>query len=103
MRQAALTRSPAVSISLSGSAHAGKFDRTRDVRLLRVNDSQAFDNPEMAVVGLGDVHVHANVMLTGHHFSGTTRPLGDLGVVKRLDHVVLLERASLFHGALTGL
>src|SRR6202522_2737313 len=100
MRQAALTRSAAVSISLSGSAHAGKFDRTRDVRLLRVNDSQAFDNPEMAVVGLGDIHVHANVMLTGHHFSGTARPLGDLGMVERLDHVVLLERAGLFHGGL---
>ena len=49
----------------------------------------------MAVVGLGDIHVHADVMLTGHHFSGTARPFGDLGMVERLDHVGLLERARL--------
>src|ERR1700691_4661530 len=100
MHRAALTRSAAFSIPLARSAHAGKLYRTRDNRFLRVNDAQALNDPEMAVVGLGDVRVHANVMLTGHHFSRTARPLGDLGMVKRLDHVVLLERASLFHGGL---
>ena len=45
---------------------------------------------KIAVAGLGDVHVHANMMLTGRHFSWTTRPPSDLGVVERLDHVVLL-------------
>ena len=36
---------------------------------------QVFDNFENAVAGLGDVHVHSGVMLSGHHFSRTTRPM----------------------------
>src|ERR1700691_2700947 len=74
MHRAALTRSAAFSIPLARSAHAGKLYRTRNNRFLRVNDAQALNDPEMAVVGLGDVRVHANVMLTGHHFSRTARP-----------------------------
>ncbi len=49
--------------------------------LLWINDPQALDNLEITVVCLGNVHVHSNVMLTGHHFSWTTRPLSDLCMV----------------------
>jgi hypothetical protein len=49
--------------------------------LLGINDSQALDNLEITVVCLSNVHVHSNVMLTGHHFSWTTRSLSDLCVV----------------------
>ena len=49
--------------------------------LLWINDPQAFDNPEITVVRLGNVHVHPNVMLTGHHFRWTTRPRSDLCVL----------------------
>src|SRR4029077_6786539 len=66
---------------------------------LRIDDAEALDDPEDSVAGLGDVHIHASMMLTGHHFSRTDRPLCDLGVVERLDHVVLLQRARLFHGS----
>ena len=48
---------------------------------------------------LGDVHVHSNVMLTGHHFSGTARSLGDLCVVQRLDDIVLLSEPASFTAA----
>ena len=47
---------------------------------------------------LGDVHVHANVVLAGHHFGRTARPFGDPGVVERLDDVVLPQRARFLHG-----
>lgn len=49
--------------------------------LLGINDSQALDNLKITVVCLSNVHVHSNVMLTGHHFSWTTRSLSDLCVV----------------------
>jgi hypothetical protein len=49
--------------------------------LLWTNDPQALDNLEITVVCLGNVHVHSNVMLTGHYFSWTTRPIIDLCVV----------------------
>ena len=68
--------------------------------LLWINDPQALDNLEIAVVGLGNVHVHSNVMLARHHFSRTARSLSDLGVVQRLDDIFLLERSSLFHCSL---
>ena len=58
--------------------------------LLWINDPQALDNLESTVVCLGNVHVHSDVMLTGHHFSWTTRPLGDLCVVQGLDDIFLL-------------
>ena len=64
--------------------------------LLWINDPQALDNLEITVLCLGNVHAHSNVMLTGHHFSWTTRPLGDLCVVQCLDDIRLLERACLF-------
>src|ERR1700677_906964 len=100
MHRVALTRSTAFSATVNPQRACWQINRTWDNRFLWIDDAQAFINSEMAVVGLGDVHVHANVMLTGHHFSGTGRPLGDLGMVERLDHVVLLERAGLFHGGL---
>ena len=68
--------------------------------LPRINDTEVLDDLEMAVVCLGDVHVHADVMLTGRHFRGTARPLGERGVVERPDDRILLQRAGLFHGSL---
>jgi len=49
-----------------------------------VDYSQILDDLERATLGLGDVHVHPNVMLAGHHLGRTARALGDLGVVERL-------------------
>ena len=54
----------------------------------------------MTVAGLGDVHGHANMMLTRHHFGRATRSVGDLCVVESLDDVILLERAGFAHGRL---
>ena len=68
--------------------------------LLWINDPQALDNLEFTVLRLGNVDVHSNVMLTGHHFSWTTRPLSDLRMVECLDDIFLLERACLFHSSL---
>jgi hypothetical protein len=42
--------------------------------------------------------VHPDVMLTGHHFGWTAWSIRDPGVVERLDDVVMLQRARLFHG-----
>src|SRR5579863_334465 len=44
-----------------------------DLPLLGIDDPQAFDNLENTLVRLSNVHVHPNVMLTGHHFSRPTR------------------------------
>ena len=60
---------------------AGNRRARSDFLFLWIDDPQALDNLEITVVCLGNVHVHSNVMLTGHHFSRTTRPLGDLCVV----------------------
>ena len=49
--------------------------------LLRIDDPQALDDLQITVARLGDVHVHSNMMLAGHHFRRTTRALGDLCVV----------------------
>ena len=42
--------------------------------LLRINNPQALNNLEITDVCLGNVHIYSNVMLTGHHFSLSTRP-----------------------------
>ena len=68
--------------------------------LLWIDRPQALDNLEVTVARLGNVHVHANVMLTGHHFSRTTRSFSDLCVVQCLDDIFLLQRARLFHRSL---
>src|SRR5438270_11283875 len=91
----------------SGRKHCGTFLSGRiDAHfsplraLLWINNPETLDDLETTVVCLGDVHVHANVMLTGHHFSRTTRPLGDLCVVESLDDILLLQRACFFHSSL---
>jgi hypothetical protein len=81
-----------------GSAHPAGVGKARDVGLVRINDAEALDNLEGAVAGLGDVHVHANMMLTGHYFGRTARSLDDPGAVESLDDVVLPKRAGLVHG-----
>jgi len=68
---------------------------------LWIDRPQTLDNLEVTVPRLGNVHVHANMMLTRHHFSGATRPLRDLCMVQCLDDMVLLERACLFDCSLS--
>src|SRR5262249_1127665 len=60
--------------------------------LLRIDHAKILDDLELPVAGLGDVHVHASMMLAGHHLGQPAGTLGDLGVLKRLDDVVLIER-----------
>src|SRR5712671_1261528 len=52
----------------TGGAHPVGFSKARDVLLLRINDAEVLDDLEAAVAGLGDIHVHANMVLTGNHF-----------------------------------
>ena len=91
-------RSPFVGVLSSwwapscGQAGEG---RRADQALLRIDRAEALDDLEPAVARLGDVHVHAHVVLAGHHRRRAARALGDLRVVERRDHVVLLERARL--------
>ena len=59
-----------------------------------------FDDLETAVLCLGDVHVHADVVLAGNHFRRTARALGDPCVIERRDDVLLAQRAGLVHGRL---
>ena len=58
--------------------------------LPRINGAQTLDDVEPAVVHLGDVHVHPNMVLARHHLCRPARPLGDLRVVESLDDIVLL-------------
>ena len=58
--------------------------------LLRIDEPEVLDDLEFAILCLGDVHVHSNVMLTRHHFSRAARPLRDLCVVQCSDNFVLL-------------
>ena len=67
---------------------------------LRIHDPEVLDDLESAALRLGDVHVHPEVMLAGHHFSWAARPLRDLCVIQCFDDVVLLQRAGLFDGSL---
>jgi len=76
---------PAFGILLSG----GGFSRL-DRALVWINYTQTLDDPEIAIARLGNVHVHADVMLTGHHFSRATWALSDLCMVQSLDHIFLL-------------
>src|ERR1700730_12026581 len=74
-----------------------------DSFLVWINHPQVLDDLETTTLRLRDVHVHSNVMLTGHHFRWTTRPLSDLGVVECLDAIFLLQRACLFISGLPDL
>src|SRR5947209_6782423 len=62
----------------------------RDLAFLGIDVAEVLDNLERAVLGPGDVHVHAHVVLAGHHLSGTSWTLWDAGVVESRDDVVLL-------------
>ena len=88
-RIAVRVRSPGL-LELHGRHHA----------LVRVDGAEALDDLEAAVGDLGDVHVHANMMLAGHHLGRAARAFGDPGMVERRDDVVLPQRAGLFHGGL---
>ena len=59
--------------------------------------AKVLDNLERTVLRSRDVHIHAHVVLAGHHLSGASRTLWDAGVVEGRDDVVLLERAGLIH------
>src|SRR6476659_2514536 len=66
--------------------------------LLGIDRAQLLDHLEVAVSDLGDVHVHAHVVLAGHHCRRPARPFADVRVVERGDDVGLLQRARLFDG-----
>ena len=59
------------------AAGLGRYFLTRrqlcraDDTLIRIDGAQVFDYFENAIACLGNVHVHAGVMLSGDHFSGT--------------------------------
>src|SRR6266852_2658934 len=83
----------------TGGAHLADCSKVH-IAFLWIDDAEVLDDLEMAVACTGDVHVHANVMLTRHHFGRAARSLGNLCVVERLDDIVLPERACLAHGRL---
>src|SRR5262249_6340379 len=73
-------------------------DGTHPVRLeagnsgfLRIDHPEILGDLEMTIAGLADVHVHANMMLAGHHLGRPARALGDLGVFERGDDVILTK------------
>ena len=63
--------------------------------LLGIDNSEVLDDLELAVARLGDVHVHAHVMLAGHHLCGAAGPLRDRRVIERPNDRIPLERAGL--------
>src|SRR5262245_29172666 len=67
--------------------------------LLWIDSAQLLDDFEMTVPGLGYVHVHSNVMLTGNHFGATTWPLCYPGMVQCFDNLFLLQRTGLSHSS----
>ena len=78
---------------------SGGEGRRADRALLRIDGAEALDDLEMAVARLGDVHVHAHVVLAGHDGGGAPGALVDRRVIQSRDHVVLHERARFHHGS----
>src|SRR5690349_17216042 len=75
---------------------SGRDDRCgRHERLLRVDLPEAGHDVEAAASRLGDVHVHAHVVLAARHGRGSPGPLDDLRVIECRDHVLLYQRACL--------
>ncbi len=58
--------------------------------LFRIDDPEVLCDLELAILRLGYVHVHSNMMLTGNHFSRAARPLRDFCVVQCFDNIILL-------------
>ena len=58
------------------------------------------DHLEHAFVRVGDVHVHANVVLARNHLGWPARSPRDLRVIERVDHLFPLECPRLGHGSL---
>src|SRR4051812_15640151 len=71
-----------------------------DFALLRVDVTEVLHHLERPTLGPRDVHVHAYVMLAGHHLGGATGALCDPGMVQGQDDVVLVQRAGLVDGCL---
>jgi hypothetical protein len=61
-------------------------------------ENSLLDHLEVAVSDLDDVHVHAHVVLAGHHRRRPARTLVDVRVAERGDDVGLLQRAGLLDG-----
>ena len=51
---------------------------------------EVLDDFELAAPRLSDIHVHSDVMLSGHHLSRTAGTQRDLRVVQCLDELVLV-------------
>src|SRR6266702_1331531 len=66
----------------------------------RIDGAQLFDDLEPAARRLGDVHVHADVMLPRHHFRRAAGALRDLRMVERRYHLVPVDGARLAHRSL---
>src|SRR5258708_1785178 len=59
--------------------------RGRHHALVGIDRAEALDDLHAAVDHLGDVHVHANVVLPRHHLGGAARTFSDPGMIERLD------------------
>src|SRR3954471_25046630 len=73
-------RRPASAVSHAES-------RSLDESFLRIDRAEALDDLETAASSLGDVHVHAHVVLAGHHLRRAAGAIGYLRMVERSDHV----------------
>src|SRR4051812_26739166 len=69
----------------------------RQHALIRIDGAEALDDAKTAAGGLGDVHVHSNVVLARHHCGAAAGSFGDLCVIERRDHVFLPKRTGFFH------
>lgn len=66
---------PGVDVEKKGSGSEIRADSApRDLTLLRINLTEVLDPLEPATLGLCEVHVHADVVLTGDHCGGTAWP-----------------------------
>src|SRR5476649_172769 len=89
-------RGPRPELNAAASLHPAISGR--DQALLRIDDPQVLDDLEVAVSRLGDVHVHPNVVLAGHHLGRTVGSVGDRCVIERLYDIVLVECPCLGDG-----
>src|SRR5438270_1584871 len=71
-----------------------------DFALLRIDVAEVLHHFERPALGPCDVHVHAHVVLAGHHLGGAAGSLCDPGVIQSPDDVALVERAGLIDGCL---
>ena len=71
-----------------------------DLTLIWIDMAEVLNYLERAGLGAGDVHVHPHMVLTRNHLGRASRPLGDTGMVERLDHVIPVERPGFCDGSL---